>query len=888
MSLTDEIDRGLRNAGGGQSSAADSQKQFGDKWLEDARAHFHGHLRDVAQLCYENTHLRNALSQLAQSDSPDMFEDNTVLQERAGTELTEKQSFEPTNPNPVEHLLEGSVERPSFSLHLLEGSVDQPKASLGLDLPRSREGQNNVKLPPPSSFSYDMEHDDEDDEDDHSNAESSTEQSSPSPGRSEAAYPEHSESACPQLAEPACPEHTEPASQETVVMKAGLSKGASGESLPYVSVGSQQFAMQPSRKSTASLSFCSSRSRRSVLSKRNKAVFCVHPIYQSGNRMKSIGSLHSKSSTKSWRSHIFQQSKRPSLSSSAGESDDIEVDIPMLMIMPGSGIRLIWDTMTIMCMAHDLIVVPLQLSFDVKWNLFDISSWMIRVFWSFDMFVAARTGYFKNGRVVMDPRRVLKRYLTGWFPFDLLVVGMDWFFWVFAESSAQRLSRAGKFLRIFRFFRMLRLFRIVKVRNAFAHIMEHILNEVTRTQFIAVKLFAMILLINHLIACGWNLIGAMPGSSFPSWIQRAEHLTEEHNGLDRYLVAFHWALSNFGVGSTTITPLAQAENVYAIAVMVFALLSVSSLVSTVTNCYAQLHQIRSEEEQNFRQLRKYFRQHDISADLCARAHKYISQYQEVHRERLKPQDVAYFSLLSKNLQAECQYNIYESYLNEHRTFVWISEFSKPVMLNICSQALSTLFLASGDLAFRAGEVAMRTYYIPGRDTDLQYVTKVNGEHLKTKVKTHCWICEVAMWCDWIHAGGLRILQDACELVAVDSSSFGSLIEKNWELQDMVSEYARDFVDELNTDIENAMRAHGGSSNPSTPFAQLGSGSAESRTIMRTNSGAFYDPDVAEVAMKFDLYRVLYSDEEWATRLQRNTSKYGILLKWWSRFIHRIL
>jgi len=86
-------------------------------------------------------------------------------------------------------------------------------------------------------------------------------------------------------------------------------------------------------------------------------------------------------------------------------------------------------------------------------------SWFTQIFWNVDIVATFFVGYYNHGKLVMDPHKIAKRYLSSWFVFDLMVVTLDWVLFIIGQGSE---STAGIF-RLGRSFRSLRFMRIFKL-----------------------------------------------------------------------------------------------------------------------------------------------------------------------------------------------------------------------------------------------------------------------------------------------------------------------------------------------------------------------------------------------------------------------------------------
>merc|ERR1711994_544869 len=81
------------------------------------------------------------------------------------------------------------------------------------------------------------------------------------------------------------------------------------------------------------------------------------------------------------------------------------------------------------------------------------------------MAFSCNTGYItKNGEREMRRRKLLWRYLRGWFALDAIVVCPDWYF-LLTGSEANGPQRSVRMLKASRFLRGLRLLKLAKAKE---------------------------------------------------------------------------------------------------------------------------------------------------------------------------------------------------------------------------------------------------------------------------------------------------------------------------------------------------------------------------------------------------------------------------------------
>merc|ERR1719171_1918024 len=105
------------------------------------------------------------------------------------------------------------------------------------------------------------------------------------------------------------------------------------------------------------------------------------------------------------------------------------------VIVPDTRPLLYWELTGLMFLIIELITIPYRISFNSPAKggyrvLEDIST----TFFICDLTLQFFQGYHVNGMVVLDPRKIIVRYLKRWFWIDL-VASFPWT-WIFSDDDS--------------------------------------------------------------------------------------------------------------------------------------------------------------------------------------------------------------------------------------------------------------------------------------------------------------------------------------------------------------------------------------------------------------------------------------------------------------------
>merc|ERR1719253_1184888 len=140
------------------------------------------------------------------------------------------------------------------------------------------------------------------------------------------------------------------------------------------------------------------------------------------------------------------------------------------------------------------------------------------------------------------------------------------------------------------------------------------------------KLLFSLVMMNHYICCGWDMMGTrvMGAENSPegeTWGDR--YFDESHLFAWRYMTALQWSLAQFTPSATEIRPMNTWERLYALGVVLFGMAVSASFVSNITNTITQLRQYNASQLLQEHNLRQFLQSHEVSYDLTSRIWHFI-------------------------------------------------------------------------------------------------------------------------------------------------------------------------------------------------------------------------------------------------------------------------
>jgi len=439
-------------------------------------------------------------------------------------------------------------------------------------------------------------------------------------------------------------------------------------------------------------------------------------------------------------------------------------------INPNSGLRLVWDLLSMLLVVYDMGAIPFQL-FEPESNLFfDLVAWTTRLFWTCDIPLSFLSGHTKpDGFIEMRLRMIALQYLRTWFVLDLIIVSADWGELVLGLSGGQQYARMGKASRVIRAVRMLRLLRMFRMWQVATGFTERLQSEKLSITLNMVKIVLATLAWSHVTACVWYGIGAMDPDTPRCWVNEFE--VKDRSLSYRYLTSLHWSLAQFTGGMDELTPVNSAERVYAVLMFMCAFVMAGVFTSVLTSSMTRLHLLTSGHQQALATLRRYLKQSGISNRLAIRVQR--NAQIGLTLQHVAESSVGLLELVSRPLRVEMHFEMFCPVLENHSFFARYVQDYPHIVRQLCHSAIQNMHVAVGDVIFNIGEANEQPKMYIVAHGSLVYA------HLLGKI-TDVFegdtVAEAVLWLKWTHQGTLTAKVDS-DLVEMDGKRFQDIVPR---------------------------------------------------------------------------------------------------------------
>lgn len=453
------------------------------------------------------------------------------------------------------------------------------------------------------------------------------------------------------------------------------------------------------------------------------------------------------------------------------ESDHL---LSMFMVHPAGHLHFSWGVASYLLLGLDLFTMPLML-FDLgdgRQVIFG-SNICSTVFWTLDVILHFFIGVTTDeGGVDMRPATVATLYLKGWFPIDLGLLLCDAFVISFEllfapQFQADEAVAGSRSLALTRLVRMIRLVRVFRMRKASAAM--NMLRSRLQSEYsvhavhLAQQVFFLIL-VSHYIACLWLAIAIFNISDEATWL--AVFGFEDTAIFYRYCVSLHWALTQFSPATNNIAPQNLRERLFAIVVVLFALVVFSSFVSSVTNSVNQLRVLNQSRTREESAMREFMRVRGISSDLNRRILEFFSTNFAKRQNRIKMQDIKFMNELPDRFRRSLRKEIFLPHLLASHLLILHNE-DPGLMQRLAHNAMEEVAFLPWQEVFVKHAMASGCYCTINGKLFYETASRVDRSagHIDGE---DIWLAEMVLWMKWVHRGALQA-RTCVELIEIHSS-----------------------------------------------------------------------------------------------------------------------
>ena len=434
--------------------------------------------------------------------------------------------------------------------------------------------------------------------------------------------------------------------------------------------------------------------------------------------------------------------------------------------------RLAWGVLGVMMIFWDLVVIPLTV-FDLgSFERFvDVMSVVTFIYWALDLPGTFLVGVDVDGTLDMRPGPIAKKYLSGWFIPDLLILMIDIVLFIMtsvaSENSTPQALRTASLVRLLRLFRIVRLVRLHKAAAIVDVIQMRVRSEYLTLVIKIVRQSMFIIAVNHYIACAWFAVSDMIEGE-QTWVYVFG--IKNADVASQYLVSFHWALTQFAPATNNVAPQNAVERAFAAFIVIYAFVAFSSFVSAMTNATNELRAFKLKSAREEAQIRKFLGDKKVSSDLWCQIRQFCKA--KAVSQMVSEKEIAVLKDIPESLRIMLHEELYQdTLLGAHiLSGIKVGDDISQAVKRFCHFCFSEEIIAAKMDIFMDGTEAQRVYV--SRGGKCIYWSILLPKYRQALEGTN-WLCELALWAKWHHRGQL-VAETTTRFMFLDPKSFATI------------------------------------------------------------------------------------------------------------------
>uniref|UniRef100_K3WUP8 Cyclic nucleotide-binding domain-containing protein n=1 Tax=Globisporangium ultimum (strain ATCC 200006 / CBS 805.95 / DAOM BR144) TaxID=431595 RepID=K3WUP8_GLOUD len=455
---------------------------------------------------------------------------------------------------------------------------------------------------------------------------------------------------------------------------------------------------------------------------------------------------------------------------------------------PRTNAKLTWDSLIMLIVLYSAIVIPIEvgfpdLEFGMGWGSISIAT---DVLFCFDVVQNFFVGYYisEEEPMVRDRKLIACKYLSSWFipdvlaiiPADYVINGIN-----NDPETRDKSVLSLKLTRMVRLVRITKLARLIKLRQ-FAMKMEDVL-ELDAVLTRMTRLISQVLLVTHVLACFWHLVGYTDDTAAVTWITSSGLADQNANA--RYLYSFYWVVATVaGVGYGDIHATNTDERLYSMVTMVIGAGGFGLIIANITKILEMWNRETTSRVRKLSIVQEFVKKKAIPKQLKTNLLRYFRHYIAKTSAFDERELLCEFSL---SLRGEI---LQETYKNSFFKIPAFQRLSGQFVMDM-AMYIKPLIAVSGDILAKENSVGTEMFILNTGIIEVKR-TAPNGEWIVVLeiLTEHGVFGESSLLNYTLHQNSYTA-KSSCDLYTLPKEDFDRLIEEFPDAEHTLLRYHQD-------------------------------------------------------------------------------------------------
>ena len=443
------------------------------------------------------------------------------------------------------------------------------------------------------------------------------------------------------------------------------------------------------------------------------------------------------------------------------EESDNEKEVPWI-ILPDTSYKKFWDLLLSVVIIYSAIYLPYNIAFleNFGFSWIDITIIVILAIDIILTFFSAYTDSEEN--LVKNHRKIITRYLKGWFFIDVLSIFP---FTLFIDIDKKNITKYSILPKSYRIVKCIELLRISKINSKgnVHHVTKYFLEKLKINANIERLLFFVLLffLMNHLCACFWFLTAKLQDMDPDCWVVRLGYV--DCSNIELYIISFYWTLTTVTtVGYGDISAGTTIERVYNLFIMSFGVLLYSFAIGSLSSIVSTMDQQTEEMNQKLQILSSIKKEFNLNQGIYDKVRKVIkydlSRNQKDKMNFLQELPNKLRIELSQIMHDKVIQNLYFFRDQPSDFFAYVAPLLKPVKFS------------QNDYLYKVQDMIDEMYFV-AKGTVIFCLDKKYGEKEIREIKKNNNFGEIEMCLNEKLTFNIKIKSRNCELFVLKKNDF---------------------------------------------------------------------------------------------------------------------
>lgn len=375
------------------------------------------------------------------------------------------------------------------------------------------------------------------------------------------------------------------------------------------------------------------------------------------------------------------------------------------MISPECILKVYWNTLKILLLMIESILIPYILSFNPS-NilLYQHVIEFIELLFIFDIIMSFNTEIYYNGILFSNRLFIAKQYIKSWFLIDFISSIPFQYIFDNANLTEPVLYISATNTEALKFLWLLKLLRLFEAKKLVYQLEDYLVSSILLIPLRAFKFLFGAFIWTHWLSCIIYAYYARGLEIEPKLWSRFYEVT-----LDMYLRNVYLVLQTMtSVGYGDILPITNAQHIIAIVSMCFACVLFGNIIGNIQGFIENYNADGRYYEDTARRLKKYLKINKLPSALRLRIIQYIYYLKRISKKN-DQKEMGILDNLSFPLREEIFTQTRGYLLAKSAVFMSYSGS----FLKYLSYQMKIEAFAPGDLIFKEGEMSAVIYYLCG-------------------------------------------------------------------------------------------------------------------------------------------------------------------------------